>query len=101
MLRLLGILALGNLLFGKNRRCNDSFLGSLFLLPALIFGGWVAIAVLGGVFSLIGSVIGGIFSGLSSLASGAFSGKGIVVGIVIGVVLYYYIRRQKNETGEE
>ena len=100
MLRLLGILALGDMIFG-NRRRNDSFLGSLLLLPALMFGGWVAIAVVGGVLSLIGSVIGGIFSGLSSLASGAFSGKGIVVGIVIGVVLYYYIRRQKNETGEE
>ena len=55
MLRLLGILALGNLIFGDNRhRRNGSFLGSLFILPALMFGGWIAIAVIGGVLGLIG-----------------------------------------------
>ena len=49
MLRLLGILALGNLLFGDNRhRRSGSFLGSLFILPALMFGGWIVVAVLGG-----------------------------------------------------
>lgn len=100
MLRLLGILALGNMICG-NRRRNDGFIGSLFLLPALMFGGWTAIAVIGGVLSLIGSVIGGIFSGLTSLASGVFSGSGLVIGIVIGLALYYYIRRQKSETTEE
>ena len=100
MLRLLGILALGNMICGDRRR-NGSFIGSLFLLPALMFGGWIAIAVVGGVLSLIGSVIGGIFSGLTSLASGVFSGSGLVIGIVIGLALYYYIRRQKSETTEE
>ena len=100
MLRLLGILTLGNLIFGGNRHHNDSFLGGLLLLPALMFGGWIAIAVVGGVLSLVGSVIGGIFSGLTSLAAGVFSGKGIVIGIVVGVVRYYYIRRQKNESAE-
>ena len=100
MLRLLGILTLGNLIFGGNRHHNDSFLGGLLLLPALMFGGWIAIAVVGGVLSLIGSVIGGIFSGLTSLASGVFSGSGLVIGIVIGLALYYSIRRQKNESAE-
>ena len=74
MLRLLGILTLGNLIFGDHRR-HDSFLNGLLILPALMFGGWIAIAVVGGVLGLIGSVIGGIFSGLSSLASAAFSGS--------------------------
>ena len=101
MLRLLGILTLGNLIFGGNRRHHDSFPGGLLLLPALMFGGWIAIAVVGGVLSLVGSVIGGIFSGLTSLAAGVFSGKGIVIGIVVGVVLYYYLRRQKSESAEE
>ena len=101
MLRLLGILALGNMIFGDNRRRrNGSFLGGLLILPVLMFGGWIAIAVVGGVLSLVGSVIGGIFSGLTSLAAGVFSGKGIVIGIVVGVVLYYYLRRQKNESAE-
>lgn len=96
MLRLLGILALGNMICG-NRRRNGSFLGSLFLLPALMFGGWIAIAVLGGVLGLIGSIIGGIFSGLSSLTSAAFSGSGLAIGIVIGLVAFYYFRNRKNE----
>ena len=99
MLSLIGILVLGSLLFGGRR--NSSFPGGILLLPALICGGWVAIAVLGGVFSLLGSVIGGIFSGMTSVASGAFSGKGLVVGIVIGFILYFWFRRQKNETSEE
>ena len=102
MLRLLGILTLGNLIFGGNRRRNDSLLGGLLLLPALIFGGWVALAVIGGVFSLSATVIGGVVSGRASSASGIFSGRGLVIGIVIGVALYYYARRQNDETaGEE
>ena len=100
MLRLLGILALGNMICGDRRR-NGSFLGSLFLLPALMFGGWIAIAVVGGVLSLIGSVIGGIFSGLTSLASGAFSGSGLVIGIIIGLVAFYYFRNRNTRTAGE
>lgn len=96
MLRLLGILALGNMIFGNNRcRRNSSFLGTLFILPALMFGGWIALAVVGGILGLVGTVIGGIFSGLSSLASGVFSGSGIVLGIIIGLVAYYYFRNRK------
>ena len=97
MLRLLGILALGNMIFGGNRRCrNGSLPGSLFLLPALMFGGWIAVAVVGGVLSMIGTIIGGVFSGLSALASGVFSGSGLVLGIVIGLVLFYAFRNKKR-----
>jgi len=103
MLRLLGILALGNMIFGGNRRCrHGSLLGSLFILPALMFGGWMAIAVVGGILSLVGTVIGGIFSGLSSLASGVFSGNGILLGIVIGLIAFCYFRGRENaESGRE
>ena len=94
MLRLLGILTLGNLIFGGDRRRNDSLLGGLFLLPALMFGGWIAIAVVGGVLGLIGSVIGGIFSGLSSLTSHIFSGRGFLAGAVIGFLAYMGLRRR-------
>ena len=93
MLRLLGIITLGNMIFGDRRR-NDSFLGGLLILPMLMFGGWIAIAVIGGVLGLIGSIIGGIFSGLSSLTSAAFSGSGLVIGIVIGLVAFYYFRNR-------
>lgn len=95
MLRLLGMIALGNMIFGDRRR-HDSFPGGLLILPVLMFGGWIAIAVVGGALGLIGAVIGGIFSGLSSLASVAFSGSGLVIGIVIGLVAFYYFRNRKN-----
>ena len=102
MLRLLGILALGNLLFGDNRhRRSGSFLGSLFILPALMFGGWIAIAVIGGVLGLIGSIIGGVFSGLASLASGAFSGGSVAAGVVIGLALYFWLKKRNAATEEE
>ena len=100
MLRLLGILALGNMIFGDRRR-HDSFLGSLLILPVLMFGGWIAIAVIGGVLGLIGSIIGGFFSGLSSLASAAFSGSGLVIGIVIGLVAFYYFRNRNARNDAE
>lgn len=107
MLRLLGILALGNMILGGHRcrrqtwNRHGSFLGGLFILPVLMFGGWIAIAVVAGILSLAATVIGGIFSGLSALASTAFSGNGLVLGIVIGLVLYFCFRRQKTETTEE
>ena len=102
MLRLLGLLALGNMIFGGNRRRrNGSFLGSLFILPALMFGGWIAIIVIGGVLGLIGSIIGGIFSGLISLASSAFSGSGVVIGFVIGLALYFGLKKRNAVQEEE
>lgn len=102
MLRLLGIIALGKMIFGDRRR-SGGLLGSLLILPALMFGGWIAIAVVGGVFGLIGSIIGGIFSGLSSLSSAAFSGSGLVIGIVIGLVAYccFHNRDTRNAAGTE
>ena len=102
MLRLLGILALGNMIFGDNRhRRNGSFLGGLFVLPALMFGGWIAIAVIGGVLGLVGSIIGGIFSVLTSLASSAFSGSGVVIGIVIGFALYFWLKNRNAAQEKE
>ena len=102
MLRLLGILTLGNMIFGDNRhRRNDSFLGALFLLPALMFGGWMAIAVMAGILGLIGSIIGGVFNCLGALAEGAFSGSGLVLGIVIGLVLYFQMKKKNASQADE
>jgi len=102
MLRLLGILTLGNLLFGDGRHArHGGLLGGLFFLPALLFGGWIAVAVVCGVLSLVAAVIGGVFSGLASLASGAFSGGGVLLGIVIGLAAFYGFRsRRVAETAD-
>ena len=76
-------------------------LGGLFILPALMFGGWVVVAVLGGILGLVGSIIGGVFEGLGSLASGAFSGSGLVIGIVIGLALYFWLKKRNTAKEEE
>ena len=106
MLRLPGILALGNMIFSGNRsRRNGSFLGTLFILPVLIFGGWIALAAVGVVLSLIGTAIGGVFSVLASIAEGifsaAFSGSSLMVGIVIGLVALFCFRCAKNTESTE
>ena len=75
-------------------------MGGLFLFPALMFGGWMVIAVLGGILSLVGSIIGGVFEGLSSIASGAFTSGGLVAGIVIGVVLYFWLKKRNAAKDE-
>ena len=71
-------------------------LGGLFLLPALMFGGWIAIAGLEVVLTLIGAVIRGVFYGLSSLAYAGFSSSGLPVGIMIGLIAYCCFRKGKN-----
>ena len=102
MLRLPGILALGNMIFGGSRRCrHGSFPGSLFLLPALMFGGWIAAAAVGGILSLVCAVTGGAFSGLESVASGVFSGSGIVPGIVIGLAAFCFFRNRDAQNAAE
>ena len=95
MLRLFGILALGNLVFGGDR-CyrHNGFPCSLFLLPALMLGGWIALAVIGGILSLISAIIGGVFSGLAFIASDVFSGSGIVLGIVLGLAAFWVLRNR-------
>jgi hypothetical protein len=76
-------------------------LGGLFLLPALMFGGWLLIAVVFGLLSLGGYIFSGIFHGLSSLASGAFSGSSVAVGTAIGVIAFYLLRNRKAKKEAE
>ena len=71
-------------------------MGGLFILPALMFGGWIVVAVLGGLLSLVGTFIGGVFEGLGALAEGAFSGSGLVIGIVIGLVAFCCFKKKKE-----
>ena len=76
-------------------------LGGLFILPALMFGGWIVVAVVGSVLGLVGSIIGGVFEGLGSLASGAFTGSGLVIGFVIGLALYFWLKKRNAVKEEE
>ena len=75
-------------------------MGGLFILPALMFGGWIAVAVLGGILGLLGSIIGGVLEGLTSLASGAVTGGGLLIGIALGLVLFFRLKK-RNETTKE
>ena len=75
--------------------------GGLFILPVLMFGGWIMIAVAGVILSLVGTVIGGIFSGLSALTSVAFSGGRLVIGIIIGLVAFWYFRNRNVRNADD
>ena len=83
----------------RSRRPMMGFfpMGGLFILPALMFGGWIVMVVLGSILGLVGSIIGGVFEGLASLASGAFSIGSVAVGVVIGLVAFAMIRNRKKE----
>ena len=63
-----------------------------------MFGGWIVLAVLGGILALAGSIID---EGLGSLASGAFSGGGLVIGIVLGLALYFSLKKRNAAKKEE
>ena len=76
-------------------------LGGLFILPALMFGGWIVVAVLGGILGLVGSIIGGVFEGLGSLASGTFTDSALPIGIVIGLALYFWLKKRNAAKVEE
>ena len=76
-------------------------LGGLFLLPALLFGGWMIIAVFGSLIGVVVMILGSLFSGLAAMAEGifsaAFSGSGLVLGIVIGLGLYFWLKKKNAE----
>ena len=80
-------------------------LGGLFLLPALLFGGWMIVAVVGTVFSAVIMILGSIFSGISYLADGVSSGitsvGAVAVGILIGLALFFRIRNRRAAENEE
>ena len=76
-------------------------MGVLLILPVLMFGGWIGIAVVAGMLNLLGAVIGGIFSGMAWLVSGIFSWRGILPGIVIGLGLYFRMKNRNAAQGEE
>ena len=78
-------------------------LGGLFLLPALFFGGWMVIAVFGSLLGMAVMLLGSVFSGLAAVVEGifsaAFSGSGLVLGIVIGLALFIWLKKRNASQG--
>ena len=76
-------------------------LGVLFLLPALLFGGWVILAVIGGLIGAVFMILGSVFGGLATVAEAVFSSLsstgGIALGAVIGFMLYRLLKRKNAE----
>ena len=88
---------------GRNRRGMG---GGLFLLPGLLFGGlfgiYAILAVLNAACIVIGAVFSGIINAVGSVFTEGFGNTGgLAIGMVIGLVGYYVIRRRKNGTADE
>ena len=54
------------------------------------FGLYAVVAVI----NMIGVVIGAVFSGAVFRLGEVFSGEGLVIGIVIGLVLYFWLKKR-------
>ena len=54
------------------------------------------LAALVGVVGVVGVIIGAVFSGASLIFAEAFSGEAIVIGIVMGLVLYFWLRNRNQ-----
>ncbi len=75
-------------------------MGGLFILPGLLFGGWITAVALAGILSLFGSIIGSVFGGLSWLISEIFSGGGVAAGAVIGLLLFIGLKKKRDARKE-
>nr|AHF25971.1 hypothetical protein [uncultured bacterium Contigcl_1556] len=56
----------------------------------IVFGLYAVVAVI----NVIGVVIGAVFSGAAFMLGEVFSGEGLVIGIVIGLVLYFWLKKR-------
>ncbi len=56
----------------------------------IVFG----LYAVGAVINVIGVVIGAVFSGAVFMLGEVFSGEGLVIGIVIGLVLYFWLKKR-------
>ena len=56
----------------------------------IVFGLYAVVAVI----NVIGAVIGAVFSGAAFMLGEVFFGEGLVIGIVIGLVLYFWLKKR-------
>ena len=60
----------------------------------VIIGVLFVLYVMAAMLNVIGMVIGAVFSGATFILADIFSGEGIVLGIVIGLALYFWLKRR-------
>ncbi|MCR5294757.1 MAG: hypothetical protein K6E30_06220 [Lachnospiraceae bacterium] len=60
------------------------------VIIGILFGLYVIAAVI----NVIGVIIGAVFSGATFILAEVFSGEGIVLGIVIGLALYFWLKKR-------
>ena len=72
---------------------------------ALMFGGWIILAVLGGLLGASIMILGPVFSSLahfvSDIFSGIFSAESVAVGVVIGLIWAFRNRKRKADGASE
>lgn len=65
----------------------------------LVIGFVVLVYAIAAVIGLAGVIIGGVFSIFGSMVSAVFSGEGILLGIVIGMALYFWMKKRNTVEG--
>ena len=88
--------------FGHRGFRPGIFLG---MLTILLFGGWIILAVLGGLFGagimVFGSVLSGIAHFIPRLFSHAFFTRSFIAGLVIGLVWSYRKWKMNRTSAQE
>ena len=88
---------------GRRFRNREFRPGIMIGLLSLFFGGWIVIAVLGGILGAgvmtVGAVIHILASFFRGVFSHVFSSGGLFLGVILGLCLYY--SRRKNARVEE
>ena len=76
----------------------------ILLLPFLLFGGWIVIAVMGALFGAgimtAGAVIGAFARVIGRIFSHAVTSSSVAVGTIIGLV-WYFTSKKRNAAVEE
>ena len=71
----------------------------------MFVGGWIILAVIGGLIGAVFMILGSVFGGLATAAEAVFSGLsstgGIALGAVIGFLLYRRLKRKNAEKASE
>ena len=62
----------------------------------ILIGALVLVYSTATLVGVMGVIISAVFSGVTSLFNGVSSGEGLAIGILIGLVLFFCIRRRRE-----